>query len=224
MQDGGFFDRFAKLFASMAWTWPTAMFFSAVVIMLLIMTVWEISQPTTERRGFLPMATTRGDRLFIGLLGAAWIHLGWLMGTDAYFGVEWVEELHEALSAGLQGLVAVHVLAALLMGERRFTGLQHATQAAPNILSERLTRLIPGARIRYLERSAHSPKAASAPLLPPERRRKRRGFLGRSDCGVTSSSTTRMVCESRRRCRSARSLLSWSLRRRRRTTSRSEAR
>ena len=25
---------------------------------------------------------------------------GWLMGTDAYFGVEWVEELHEALSAG----------------------------------------------------------------------------------------------------------------------------
>ena len=82
MQDGGFFDRFAKLFASMAWTWPTAMFFSAVVIMLLIMTVWEISQPTTERRGFLPMATTRGHRLFIGLLGAAWIHLGWLMGTE----------------------------------------------------------------------------------------------------------------------------------------------
>ena len=35
--------------------------------------------PTIERRGFLPMATTRGDRLFIGLLGAAWIHLGWLM-------------------------------------------------------------------------------------------------------------------------------------------------
>lgn len=43
---------------------------------------------------------------------------GWLMGTDAYFGVEWVEELHEALSAGLQGLVAVHVLAALLMGRK----------------------------------------------------------------------------------------------------------
>ena len=81
--DASFFDRFGKLFGSMAWTWPTAMFFSAVVIMLLIMTVWEIAQPTTERRGFLPMATTRGDRLFIGLLGAAWIHLGWLLGTEA---------------------------------------------------------------------------------------------------------------------------------------------
>jgi predicted small integral membrane protein len=80
--DASFFDRFGKLFGSMAWTWPTAMFFSAVVIMLMIMTVWELAQPTTERRGFLPMATTRGDRLFIGLLGAAWIHLGWLMGSD----------------------------------------------------------------------------------------------------------------------------------------------
>ncbi len=82
MQDGSFFDRIGRLFGSMAWTWPTAMFFSAVVIMLMIMTIWEIAQPTTERRGFLPMSTTRGDRLFIGLLGAAWIHLGWLMGTE----------------------------------------------------------------------------------------------------------------------------------------------
>ena len=80
--DTSFFHSFGKLFGSMAWTWPTAMFFSAVVIMLMIMTVWELAQPTTERRGFLPMATTRGDRLFIGLLGAAWIHLGWLMGSD----------------------------------------------------------------------------------------------------------------------------------------------
>lgn len=43
---------------------------------------------------------------------------GWLMGTDAYFGVEWVEELHEGLANGLQGLVALHVLAALLMGRK----------------------------------------------------------------------------------------------------------
>jgi predicted small integral membrane protein len=35
-----------------------------------------------ERRGFLPIATSRGDRLFISLLSAAWIHLGWLGLTD----------------------------------------------------------------------------------------------------------------------------------------------
>jgi predicted small integral membrane protein len=82
MDDPGIIGRFGRLAQSMYWTWPTAMFFSAVLVMLLIMTVWELAQPTTERRGFLPMRTTRGDRLFIGLLGAAWIHLGWLMGTE----------------------------------------------------------------------------------------------------------------------------------------------
>ena len=43
-----------------------------------------------ERRGFLPMATTRGDRLFIGLLGAAYIHLAWLGLTDLplWYGVD----------------------------------------------------------------------------------------------------------------------------------------
>jgi predicted small integral membrane protein len=35
-----------------------------------------------EAKGFLPMRTTRGDRLFIGLLGSAFIHLGWLAATD----------------------------------------------------------------------------------------------------------------------------------------------
>jgi predicted small integral membrane protein len=82
MDDPVILGRFGKLVASMYWTWPTAMFFSAVLVMLMVMTAWELAQPTTERRGWLPMRTTRGDRLFIGLLGAAWIHLGWLMGTD----------------------------------------------------------------------------------------------------------------------------------------------
>jgi predicted small integral membrane protein len=39
------------------------------------MTVWELRSPCAARRGFLPIATTRGDRLFIGLLGSAYLHL-----------------------------------------------------------------------------------------------------------------------------------------------------
>ena len=62
----------------MAWTWQTALFFAAIATMLLTMTALQLVWPTVERRGFLPMSTTRGDRLFIGLLGAAFIHLGWL--------------------------------------------------------------------------------------------------------------------------------------------------
>ncbi|TDX30900.1 putative small integral membrane protein [Modicisalibacter xianhensis] len=59
----------------MVWTTPTAIFFSVIAAMLVGMTAWEIASPTIERRGFLPLATTRGDRLFIGLLSAAYIHL-----------------------------------------------------------------------------------------------------------------------------------------------------
>lgn len=66
----------------MAWTQPTAIFFAAIALMLMTMTALEVVWPTVERKGFWPMATTRGDRLFIGLLGAAFIHLGWLGFTD----------------------------------------------------------------------------------------------------------------------------------------------
>ena len=68
--------------AWMNWTAPTAWFFIAIGLMLLTMTVLELVWPTVERQGLLPMATTRGDRLFIGLLGAAFIHLGWLGLTE----------------------------------------------------------------------------------------------------------------------------------------------
>ena len=57
---------------------PTAVFFSAIALLLVSMTIWEVRRPTRETRGFLPIATTRGDRLFISLLSAAFIHLAWL--------------------------------------------------------------------------------------------------------------------------------------------------
>ncbi|MCG8567006.1 MAG: DUF2160 domain-containing protein [Desulfobacterales bacterium] len=66
----------------MAWTQPTAIFFITIAVMLTGMTIWQILSPTVERRGFLPLATTRGDRLFIGLLGSAYIHLAWIGLTD----------------------------------------------------------------------------------------------------------------------------------------------
>ena len=63
------------MFDWMAWTLPVAVFFTCIVLMLVGMTVWEFKSPTVERRGFLPIATTRGDRLFIGLLSAAYLNL-----------------------------------------------------------------------------------------------------------------------------------------------------
>ena len=63
------------MFQWMVWTTPVAIFFSCIGLMLVGMTVWEFKSPTTLRRGWLPIETTRGDRLFIGLLTAAFLNL-----------------------------------------------------------------------------------------------------------------------------------------------------
>lgn len=68
----------------MAWTWQTAAFFGVILALILSMAVWEYFSPGgNPRLGILRINTTRGDRLFISLLGSAYIHLGWLwfMGT-----------------------------------------------------------------------------------------------------------------------------------------------
>lgn len=83
----------------MAWTLPVAVFFGAVVLLLAAMTVWELRSPTTERKGWLPMPTTRGDRLFIGLLAAAYVNLAWAGITDL---TQWI-----GAAAGLAVLLIV---------------------------------------------------------------------------------------------------------------------
>ena len=64
--------------AWMAWTWPTAIFFICIASALLVFTALAIRYPETPRVGILGIETTRGDRLFITLLGSAFINLGWL--------------------------------------------------------------------------------------------------------------------------------------------------
>jgi predicted small integral membrane protein len=66
----------------MAWTTPVAIFFVCIALLLAGMTFWELRSPTVPRKGFLPLVTTRGDRLFIGLLAAAFVNLAWAGSTD----------------------------------------------------------------------------------------------------------------------------------------------
>ncbi|MFK7763912.1 MAG: DUF2160 domain-containing protein [Roseobacter sp.] len=62
----------------MAWTLPTALFFGIIALTLITFTILAIKYPETPRMGILGMETTRGDRLFITLLGSAFINLAWL--------------------------------------------------------------------------------------------------------------------------------------------------
>jgi predicted small integral membrane protein len=74
----------------MAWTIPSAWFFIGIASMLLVMTVLEVRKPCVERKGWLPISTTRGDRLFIGLLSSAFVHLLFLGLTDLSLWVAFV--------------------------------------------------------------------------------------------------------------------------------------
>ena len=71
----------------MAWTWPTATFFIVIAVLLVTFTVLAIRYPEVPRTGVLRIETTRGDRLFITLLGSAFINLAWLglgLGPQPY--------------------------------------------------------------------------------------------------------------------------------------------
>jgi predicted small integral membrane protein len=70
------------MFNWMAWTLPVAVFFICIALMLVGMTVWELRSPTKLRKGFLPMQTTRGDRLFVGLLSAAYLNLAFVAVSE----------------------------------------------------------------------------------------------------------------------------------------------
>lgn len=99
------------MFNWMAWTTPVAVFFSCIAIMLVGMTVWEIKSPTTLRKGFLPMQTTRGDRLFMGLLTAAYINLIFI-GLAGRF-MDWLQ-LEQEPSIWISFLISMVVLALVM--------------------------------------------------------------------------------------------------------------
>ena len=83
----------------MAWTAPTAAFFIGIGAMLAVMTIIELKKPTQAARGFLPIPTTRGDRIFISLICAGFIHLAWLAATD--LPLPWASGLALGLGIGI---------------------------------------------------------------------------------------------------------------------------
>ena len=63
----------------MVWTGPTAIFFIAIFASIAAMGVWEYKSPGGDpRHGAFGLDTTRGDRLFISVLGSCFIMLAWV--------------------------------------------------------------------------------------------------------------------------------------------------
>jgi predicted small integral membrane protein len=90
-------DEIATKFAWMAWTWQTAIFFGFIAVALIILTLLAIYRPEVPRKGILGFPTTRGDRFFVTMLGAAFIHILWMrfgggelwypLGISGLFGI-----------------------------------------------------------------------------------------------------------------------------------------
>lgn len=88
--------------AWMAWTLPTALFFIGIVCVLLVMGVLHQRLPSPPPRvGVLGLPLQRGDRLFLTLLGSAFIHLAWVGFTSE----SWPLWFASLISIGYAGLV-----------------------------------------------------------------------------------------------------------------------
>jgi len=67
----------------MFWLPQTAIAFAALVTMLAVLAVLDYYKRSSPRKGFLPMPTTRGDRVFIGLALFILIGILWLIFEPA---------------------------------------------------------------------------------------------------------------------------------------------
>ena len=87
--------------AWMGWTLPTALFFGFIALTLTGMGVLQKLAPRNEPRiGVLGLATRRGDRLFLSLLGSAFIHLAWIGLAPADLPL-WIASLASLVYAAL---------------------------------------------------------------------------------------------------------------------------
>ncbi len=67
-----------EAFSWMHWSLYSALFLAFIVFSIVGIGIWDTIKPDIMRKGFLPVETSRGDRLFIGIISTIGIHLLWL--------------------------------------------------------------------------------------------------------------------------------------------------
>jgi cytochrome b len=94
----------------------------------------RIAGTSRRRLGHNPAAGT----MMLGLLaGVAAVGVtGWMQTLDAFWGAEWLEDLHEVLAWSLLGMIGLHVLAALVESwhyrENLIAAMIHGHKRAPD--------------------------------------------------------------------------------------------
>ena len=62
----------------MQWTVPTFIIFIGVMLMLVVMTIWDMRSPSIKRKGLLPIGFTRGERLFLSIVVLLGTFIAWM--------------------------------------------------------------------------------------------------------------------------------------------------
>ena len=94
----------------------------------------RIAGTSRRRLGHNPAA----GAMMLGLLaGVAAVGVtGWMQTLDAFWGAEWLEDLHEVLAWSLLGMIGLHVLAALVESwhyrENLVAAMIHGRKRAPD--------------------------------------------------------------------------------------------
>lgn len=60
-------DFFVTNFGWMFWSWQSGLFFFLIFATIAFLGFMHKFSPNVDRKGFFPMETGRGDRLFIGI-------------------------------------------------------------------------------------------------------------------------------------------------------------
>jgi predicted small integral membrane protein len=62
----------------MYWTWQSGLGIGGLFAGIAFMAAWDAKSPSIPRQGFYPIATSRGDRFFLGIIWSILIMLLWL--------------------------------------------------------------------------------------------------------------------------------------------------
>lgn len=77
----------------------------------------ELKWKNADFPGHNPLAATVYILIWLGILSLA--TTGWMMGLDAYWGEEWLEELHANISNVVMALVGLHLVGLALDSIKR---------------------------------------------------------------------------------------------------------
>jgi len=87
--------------AWMHWTWQSGLGFGLLFSLLAGLAVLDRFRPGYARKGFLPMSTTRGDRVFISIA---------LFVAQVFAWLKFVPDVSGWAMSGVAALVAVVIL------------------------------------------------------------------------------------------------------------------